>query len=55
MNKEDINADIEMYFKQIISMADLMIEKNNESVPNVLTIRDLAQLGLNKIGLILEL
>lgn len=48
MNKEDINADIEMSFRQIISLADLMLECNNEIVPNILTIRDLAQTGLNK-------
>lgn len=45
---DDINADIEMSFRQIISLADLMLECNNEIVPNVLTIRDLAQTGLNK-------
>jgi len=48
MNKEDINADIEMCFKQIISLTDLMLECNNEITPNILTIRDLAQAGLNK-------
>lgn len=50
MNKEDINADIEMSFKQIISLTDLMLECNNENVPNVLTIRDLAQSGLSKLS-----
>lgn len=48
MNKDDINADIEMCFTQIISLADLMLECNNEITPNILTIRDLAQAGLNK-------
>ena len=48
MNKEDINADIEMCFRQIISLTDLMLECSNENTPNVLTIRDLAQSGLNK-------
>lgn len=48
MNKEDINANIEMYFRQIISLTDLMLECNNEIMPNILTIRDLAQAGLNK-------
>ena len=47
MNKEDINADIEMRFRQIISLTDLMLECNNEITPNILTIRDLAQSGLN--------
>ncbi len=48
MNKDDINADIEMSFRQIISLTDLMLECNTESTPNILTIRDLAQSGLNK-------
>lgn len=48
MNKEDLIADIEMSFRQIISLTDLMMEYNNEIVPNILTIRDLAQAGLHK-------
>ncbi len=48
MNKEDISADIEMCFRQIISLTDLMLECHNEITPNILTIRDLAQSGLNK-------
>lgn len=53
MNKEDFNADIEMCFRQIVSLSDLMLEhNNNENVPNILTIRDLAQAGLGKINLI---
>jgi len=48
MNKDDINADIEMCFRQIISLTDLMLECNNEIAPNVLNIRDLAQAELNK-------
>lgn len=49
MNQEDFNADIKMCFNQIVSLADLMLEHNNENVPNILTIRDLAQIGLNKV------
>ena len=48
MNEEDRHADIEMYFKQIISLADLMLETNNNSMQNILTLRDLAESGLNK-------
>lgn len=48
MTNEDINADIEMSFRQIISLADLMLECNNEIIPNILTIRDLAEAGLCK-------
>ena len=47
MNKEDINANIEMCFRQIVSLSDLMLECNNEIAPNILTIRDLAQSGLD--------
>ena len=49
MNQEDFNADIEMCFTQIISLADLMLEHKIENAPNILTIRDLAQNGLNRI------
>lgn len=50
MNKEDIGAEIEMYFRQIISLTDLMLEHNSENTPNILTIRDLANIGLEKIS-----
>lgn len=50
MNQEDFNADIEMCFRQIVSLTDLMLEHSNENVPNILTIRDLAQGGLDKIS-----
>lgn len=46
MNQEDISAEIEMYFRQIISLADLMLEHGNNNMPNILTVRDLAQAGL---------
>lgn len=50
MNKDDTNADIEMCFMQIISLTDLMLEcNNNESTPNILIIRDIAQSGLGKV------
>lgn len=48
MNKEDISADIEMSFRQIISLTDLMLEHTDENTPNILTIRDIAQTGLHK-------
>lgn len=48
MHKNDINANIEMYLKQILALADLMLETYSEDIPNILTIRDLAQAGLNK-------
>jgi len=50
MIQEDINADIIMRFKQIISLTDLMLENNNDVSPNILTIRDIAQLGLTNIN-----
>lgn len=49
MNKEDLNADIEMYFRQIVSLSELMLECNSgEIAPTILVIRDLAHSGLNK-------
>jgi len=48
MHQDDINADIEMSFRQILALTDLMLECHNENVPNILTIRDLAQAGLGK-------
>lgn len=50
MNKEDIKADVEMSIRQIISLTDLMLEHNNEISPNILTIRDLAQIVFNKVS-----
>ncbi len=49
MQIEDNKAEIEMSFKQIISLADLMLEHDNENILNILTIRDIAQVGLEKI------
>lgn len=49
MTKEDVKADIEMSFRQIISLADLMLEYDIEAAPNILTLRDLAQVGLSKM------
>lgn len=48
MNKEDATADIEMYFRQIISMSDLMLNSHEEFSPNILIIRDIAASGLEK-------
>lgn len=49
MYKDDIIADVEMCFQQITSLIDLILECNNENTPNLLTLRDLAQSGLEKI------
>jgi len=50
MNQEDTNADIKMRFKQIIAIVDLILESNNDIDPNLLTMRDLAQIGLDRIN-----
>lgn len=50
MNNEDMIANLDMYFKQIIALTDLMLENNSEMTPNILTIRDLAQAGLTTIN-----
>lgn len=49
MNIDDISADVEMSFRQIISITDLMFEYSSGITPNILTIRDLAQAGLDKV------
>jgi len=49
MNIEDINAEVIMRFKQIISLTDLILENNSNVSPDILTIRDVAQLGLNNL------
>lgn len=36
-NKEDIIANADMFFQQIKELADLMIENNNISIPNLIT------------------
>lgn len=41
----DIKAKVEVYFRQIISMCDLML-KGSPAEFNILTIRDLAKNGL---------
>lgn len=49
MDKSDLIADIEMRFKQIISLTSLMMDCNTELTPNILTIQDIAQSGLNNV------
>lgn len=44
----DLNADIEMYFRQIIELSNLMLNDNCVSTINILTLRELAEKGLNK-------
>ena len=50
MNIQDILADKAMYFSQIIHWRDLMLNQNNLDSENILTLRDLAELGKNKIN-----
>lgn len=45
LQNEDIKAKIEVYFRQIMSICDLILE-NSPSEFNILTIRDLAENGL---------
>lgn len=49
MHLNDITADTEMIFQQIISLTDLMLETNNINIPNILTLRGLAQTGYENI------
>ena len=46
---EDVLADVEMYFCQLIDLLDLMIENDNISVNNLMTLKQLSESGLNSI------
>ena len=50
VDNEDLIADAQLYFKQIISMSDLMIANANiDEIPNLTTLKELAESGLNKL------
>ncbi len=49
MNEIDLIKDLEMSLEQITSLCELMLEVDIYTMPNVLTIMDLAEQGLNKI------
>ncbi len=49
MHIEDRDAEIAMNLNQIISLADLIMDKDETTSTNILTIRDLAEIGLRKI------
>lgn len=49
IKNSDLSADIEMYFRQIIELSTLMLNDNCVSAINVLTLRELAEKGLDKI------
>ncbi len=46
---EDVLADVEKYFDQLIDLLDLMIEHDNVSINNVMTLKQLAESGLSSI------
>ena len=45
MYSEDIKNEVILYFKQIKDLSDLMIEADNISSTNLMTISNLAQIG----------
>ena len=50
---EDTLSDGKMYLKQIISLTDLMlINADINDIPNLMTIKELAEKGLEKLELI---
>lgn len=52
-NYDDIIADTSLYFRQIIALTDLMLANSNvEDTPNLMTLKELAESGLNKLNLI---
>ena len=49
----DILADTSLYFRQIIALVDLMLANSNiEETPNLMTLKELAESGLNKIEIL---
>lgn len=46
---EDVLADVEMYFCQLIDLLDLMIENDNTSINNLMTLKQLSESGLSSI------
>lgn len=44
--KEDLNASIEMFLNQILGLVDLMLDQDNITTPNLLTIRSITELCL---------
>lgn len=55
MDENEIINDLEMYFKQIIALCDFMLELDRYTMPNTLTIRDLAEQALSKSEMKLKL
>lgn len=52
---EDCCASIKMYFTQIIALTDLLIENGEENqIPNFITLKELAESGINKLFLLQE-
>jgi len=45
---DDLKVEIEMNFKQIRDLCDLMLENDNYTIPNIMTIRDISELGVQK-------
>lgn len=49
----DILVDTSLYFRQIIALVDLMLANSNiEETPNLMTLKELAESGLNKIEIL---
>lgn len=45
---DDLHADIQMYFRQIIALVDLLVELDETCSLNMFTIKELAEAGLEK-------
>lgn len=46
---EELISELEMYFNQIISLCDIMLEVDKYTMPNTLTLRDIAEQAISKI------
>ncbi len=52
---EDCCTDIKMYFMQIVTLSDLLIETGQkDKIPNFTTLKEIAESGINKLFLLQE-
>lgn len=52
MNKEDLKADVKMYFEQITNLCDLILTSGDFKLATVLTLRELSENGFDKANLL---
>ncbi len=51
MKNEDVIVEIKMYFNRIFSLVDLLMQNSfDKNTHNLMTIMELAELGLSKVA-----